>query len=178
MSILQFCFRNKQLEQRIEICRERLFRIAFAWCHDEMLADDLVQDALVKALLRLDQLKNPDVLESWVVSILNNVWRDYLRRQKEFTDIDELVYSSEETPESLHERERTVNQVRYAMSRLPMGQRQVIALVDLDGMTYNHVSQVLDIPIGTVMSRLNRARKAMMDELSDETKLLVCVSNK
>ncbi len=172
MSILQFCFRNKQLEQRLEICRERLFRIAFAWCHDEMLADDLVQDTLIKALLRLNQLKNPDVLESWVISILNNVWRDYLRRKKDFTDIDELVYSSDETPEHIHERERTVNQVRSAIGQLPMGQRQVIALVDLEGMSYNNVSQVLEIPVGTVMSRLNRARKAMLNELKTEQKVV------
>lgn len=172
MSILQFCFRNKQLEQRLEVCRERLFRIAFSWCHDEMLADDLVQDTLIKALLRLNQLKNPDVLESWVISILNNVWRDYLRRKKDFTDIDELVYSSDETPEYIHERERTINQVRGAVGQLPMGQRQVIALVDLEGMSYNNVSQVLEIPVGTVMSRLNRARKAMLNELKNEPKLV------
>ncbi|WP_198262474.1 RNA polymerase sigma factor [sulfur-oxidizing endosymbiont of Gigantopelta aegis] len=172
MSILQFCFRNKQLEQRLETCRERLYRIAFAWCHDEMLADDLVQDTLVKALLRLNQLKNPEVLESWAISILNNSWRDYLRRKKEFTDIDELVYCSDETPDYIHERERTINQVRHAVSQLPMGQRQVVALVDLEGMTYNHVSQVLEIPVGTVMSRLNRARKAMLKQLSNDTNIV------
>ena len=172
MSILQYCFRNKQLEQRLENCRDRMFRIAFAWCHDEMLADDLVQDTLVKALLRLKQLRNPDVLESWVVSILNNVWRDYLRRKKEFTDIDDLVYCSEEEPDHLHERDRTVHQVRLAISQLPMGQRQVIALVDLEGMTYNQVSQVLEIPVGTVMSRLNRARKMLMKHLNEDNKII------
>lgn len=149
-----------------------MFRIAFAWCHDEMLADDLVQDTLVKALLRLKQLRNPDVLESWVISILNNVWRDYLRRKKEFTDIDDLVYCSEDEPDHLHERDRTVHQVRLAISQLPMGQRQVVALVDLEGLTYNQVSQVLEIPVGTVMSRLNRARKMLMNQLNEDNKII------
>ncbi len=166
MSILQFCFPNRQLEKRLEVCRERLFRIAYAWSHDEMLADDLVQDTLVKALLHLHQLKKPDVLESWVISILNNVWHDYLRRNKDLVDIDAFVYCARETPEHIHEREQMVNQVRTAVAQLPMGQRQVVSLVDLEGMSYRHVSEVLDIPVGTVMSRLNRARNTMLTRLS------------
>ncbi len=169
MSILNYCIRNRHLEKKLEICRKRLFRIAFSWCHDEMLADDLVQDTLAKALLRLNQLKKPEVLESWVISILNNVWRDHLRRQKEFIDIDEYVHMTNENPESIQERDRTIQRVRDAIGLLPMGQRQVISLIDLEGLSYNEVSHVLGIPTGTVMSRLNRARKAMMDELSKQS---------
>lgn len=172
MSILQYCLRNRQLEQKLEICRNKMFRIAFSWCHDEMLADDLVQDTLTKALLRLNQLKKSDVLESWVISILNNVWRDHLRRQKEFIDIDEHVHLSDESPENIHERERTIQRVRKAVGQLPMGQRQVISLVDLEGLSYNEVSQVLEIPVGTVMSRLNRARNAMMEKLKNESQVV------
>ena len=172
MSILQYCLRNRHLEQKLEICRTKMFRIAFSWCHDEMLADDLVQDTLTKALLRLNQLKKPDMLESWVISILNNVWRDHLRRQKEFIDIDEYVHLSNECPENIHERERTIQRVRKAIGQLSMGQRQVISLVDLEGLGYNEVSQVLQIPIGTVMSRLNRARNAMMEKLNNGSQVV------
>ncbi len=172
MSILQYCLRNRRLEQKLEICRNKLFRIAFSWCHDEMLADDLVQDTLTRALLRLNQLKKPDMLESWVISILNNIWRDHLRRQKEFIDIDEYVHLSHESPENIHERERTIQRVRKAVGQLPMGQRQVISLVDLEGLSYNEVSQVLEIPVGTVMSRLNRARNAMMEKLNNESRVV------
>jgi RNA polymerase sigma-70 factor, ECF subfamily len=168
MSILQYCLRNRILEKKLERCRTKMFRIAFSWSHDQMLADDLVQDAMTKALLRLNQLKKPDVLESWVISILNNVWKDYLRQQKEFVDIDEYIHFSNDCPENIHESERTTYQVREAIGLLPMGQRQVISLIDLEGFSYNEVSQVLEIPVGTVMSRLNRARKSMMDKLSNE----------
>ena len=166
MSILQYCLRNRHLEKKLERCRNKLFRIAFSWSHDQMLADDLVQDALTKALISLNQLKKPDVLEPWVISILNNVWRDYLRQKKEFVDIDEYVHLSNDNPENIHESARTTVQVREAIGLLPMGQRQVISLVDLEGFRYNEVSQVLEIPVGTVMSRLNRARKTMLDNLS------------
>lgn len=172
MSIIQFCLRNRHLEKKLEACRNRMFRIAFSWCHDEMLADDLVQDTLTKALLGLNQLKKPDVLESWVISILNNVWRDHLRRQKEFIDIDEHIHLTTENPENIHERERTVLQVREAIGLLPMGQRQVITLVDLEGLSYNEVSQILEIPVGTVMSRLNRARNSMMNKLNNESRVV------
>ncbi|MCU7940107.1 MAG: RNA polymerase sigma factor [gamma proteobacterium symbiont of Bathyaustriella thionipta] len=168
MSILQFCLPDKHLGKKLEQCRNKMFRIAFSWCHNEMLADDLVQDTLTRALLRQNQLKKTDVLESWVIAIMNNVWRDHLRRQKEFIDIDEHIYLNNETPENIHERERIIQRVREAISLLPMGQRQVISLVDLEGMSYNEVSQILEIPVGTVMSRLNRARNAMMNKLSNE----------
>jgi RNA polymerase sigma-70 factor (ECF subfamily) len=149
-----------------------MFRIAFSWCHDEMLADDLVQDALAKALLRLNQLKKADMLESWVISILNNVWRDHLRRKKDFVDIDEYVHINHENPENIRERERTIQRVRDVVMLLPMGQRQVISLIDLEGFSYNEVSHILNIPIGTVMSRLNRARKAMLKEFNNESQVV------
>ncbi len=172
MSILQYCLPNRHLEQKLERCREKMFRIAFSWSHDQMLADDLVQDTLSKALMGLNQLKKPDVLESWVISILNNVWRDYLRQKKEFVDIDEYVHFGNDNPESIHESDRTTHRVRQAIGQLPLIQRQVISLVDIEGLSYNEVSQVLEIPIGTVMSRLNRARKAMMDKLSNENRVI------
>jgi len=138
MSILPFCLPGRRLEHKLEACRNKLFRIAFSWSHDEMLADDLVQDSLIKALLRLKQLKKPDVLEAWLIAILNNVWRDYLRQKKDFVDIDDYVlldidntYSS--NPEMTHESDRTIVRVRNAIALLPMGQRQVISLIDIEG---------------------------------------------
>lgn len=174
MSILQYCLPNRYLEQRLEQCRNKMFRIAFSWSHDEMLADDIVQEALTKALVRLKQLKKPEVLESWVLSILNNVWIDYLRQKKEFVDIDEHIEltHSNDTPDTFYERDRTVNRVRKAISTLPMGQRQVISLVDIEGYSYSDVSQILAIPVGTVMSRLNRARNRMMNELSNDNQVV------
>ena len=172
MSILQYCLRSRRLEQKLETSRTKMFRIAYSWCHDEMLADDLVQDTLSKALQRLSQLKNPDKLDSWLISILNNIWRDHLRRQKEFVDIDDYVHLSHESPENIHEREQTIQRVRKAVEQLPMGQRQVISLIDLQGLSYSEVSQVLEIPIGTVMSRLNRARNTMLEKLHNESRVI------
>jgi RNA polymerase sigma-70 factor (ECF subfamily) len=70
-----------------------------------------------------------------------------------------------ETPDISHDRNQVIHRVRSAIALLPMGQRQVISLVDLEGCSYIEVAQILDMPIGTVMSRLSRARKALKERL-------------
>lgn len=165
-------FQQKQLLQMIEELRPLLFRVAAAWCNDEMLADDIVQDALAKAVQNISQLKDPDALKSWLFTILNNQWREYLRRNRPCLDIDDLVFIAESDPETDQQRQQTCNQVRSAIAELPLSQRQTITLVDLEDMTYQEVSQALNVPIGTVMSRLNRARKALLQKLEHQEKAM------
>ena len=85
--------------------------------------------------------------------------------QMNATDIDELILYSEETAEGETEKSQIVDRVRLAISKLPIGQRQVVTLVDLQEMSYAQVAETLDIPTGTVMSRLNRARKTLKQNL-------------
>ena len=166
-----FWCKDASTVKQIKSCRNRLYRIAFSWCHDAMVADDLVQDTLSKAMQKIEQLKNEQALDAWLYAILNNQWREYLRRNKPCEDIDEIKYLHNETPEYWHGREETVNQVRYAIAELPLAQRQVITLVDIDGMSYANVSSALEIPVGTVMSRLSRARKSLQEKISKKEKL-------
>ena len=151
--------------------RPRLYRLAYAWCHDASLADDLAQDALTKALVRVDQLRDEASLESWLFSILNNAWRDHLRARREFVDfddVDEMVLAHDDGPEKLYTKRQATMRVRSAIGDLPMAQRQVITLVDIEECSYAQVAQVLGVPVGTVMSRLSRARLAIKKELSRE----------
>lgn len=163
-------FQQKQQLQKIEALRPLLFRVAVSWCNDEMLADDIVQDALTKAIQNIAQLKDQDALKSWLFTILNNQWREYLRRNRPCVDIDELVFIADSTPELDEERQQTCNQVRLAIAELPLSQRQTITLVDLEDMSYQEVAKALDVPIGTIMSRLNRARKALLLKLEHQEK--------
>ena len=145
----------------IEAQRPVLYRIAYAWCHDATLADDLVQEALSKAWPQRAQLRDEAALKAWLVSIMNHCWMDHLRKRRDFDDVedwqDELV-SGADSPEVCCERERLVSCVRAAVARLPLAQRQVLTLVDLEEFGYAEVASILDIPVGTVMSRLSRAR--------------------
>lgn len=144
--------------------RPVLFRIAYAWCHDPALADDLVQEAMTKAWARRAQLRDEAALKAWLVSIMNHCWLDHLRARREFDDIDPLqdtLESAADTPEVCCDREQVIACVRAAVARLPMGQRQVLTLVDLEEFSYADVAGILEIPVGTVMSRLSRARASL-----------------
>jgi RNA polymerase sigma-70 factor (ECF subfamily) len=156
-------FIRKELEKR----RSLLYRIAYSWCHNASLADDLVQDTIVKALRNSSQLKNTDAVNGWLSRILANCWYDYLRRQKETVDLDNLPYEEFASEDDEHEKQDIIRRVRAMIAELPMGQRQVITLVDIAGFSYVEIAEILDIPIGTVMSRINRARRALKTKLAD-----------
>ena len=169
--MLIFWCKDQSAVERVKSCRERLYRIAFSWCHDAMLADDLAQDTLSRAMQKIDQLKNEQAMDAWLFAILNNQWREYLRRNKPCEDIDDIVYLHNKTPEYWHGRQQNVDQVQQAISELSLSQRQIISLVDLEGMSYANVSAALQIPVGTVMSRLSRARKNLQEKLQKKENL-------
>ena len=148
----------------IEAQRPVLYRIAYAWCHDPALADDLVQETLSKAWARRAQLRDEAALKAWMVSIMNHCWLDHLRSRRDFDDVDDLqdiLESGADTPDVCCNREQVVACVRAAVARLPLGQRQVLTLVDLEEFGYAEVAGILNIPVGTVMSRLSRARASL-----------------
>ncbi len=148
---------KKNLKER----RTRLHRVAFSWCQNVALADDLVQETLAKALKGLCQLRQPESMDRWLFDILTNCWRDYLRKTRRteyFVDVDEIddfIYEDEQ------EQREIVRRVRAAVSKLPVGQREVLALVDLEGFSYPEVADMLGIPLGTVTSRISRARNTL-----------------
>jgi RNA polymerase sigma-70 factor (ECF subfamily) len=152
-----------ELEKR----RELLYRLAYSWCHNPALADDLVQDAMVKALKNARQLKDAAAIKGWLSKILANCWYDHLRHTRETVDLDNLPYEETASSGDEHEQQDIVSRVRAMIAELPVGQRQVITLVDLAGFSYAEISHILDIPVGTVMSRISRARKALKAKLAD-----------
>ncbi len=172
MNPLNLFKRDHKLRQRLEAMRPRLYRLAYSWTMNPALADDLTQDTLVKGLRKVGQLKNPDALEGWLFGILRNCWRDYYRSHRDMDELDNNQLTDEFTPEHHHEQQNIVTKVRSAVAQLAEGQREVLTLVDLEGFSYAEVSQSLDIPMGTVMSRLCRARKALAEKLLalDDTK--------
>lgn len=159
------------LAGRLAEQRQGLFRLASLWCHDRTLADDLAQEALAKAFGRAHQLRDPASLRPWLYGILVNCWRDHLRARRPTEDIDaidpqELVVH-DDNPETAASRSELVHEVRAAIARLPQTQREVLALVDLEGCSYAEAAEILDIPMGTVMSRLCRSRAALRELITD-----------
>ncbi|MBE9516362.1 MAG: sigma-70 family RNA polymerase sigma factor [Proteobacteria bacterium] len=163
--MLDFFCQSREARKKLEQDRLRLYRIAFSWCHNAALADDLVQDTLTKAMRSSTQLRDPKAGNAWLYTILSNCYKDHFRRLRETEDIDNIDLLNEITPEHETSQQETVRTVRDAIAQLSENQRQVVTLVDLEGFSYVEVATILDIPVGTVMSRLCRARKTLRESL-------------
>jgi RNA polymerase sigma-70 factor (ECF subfamily) len=161
MEFFNLFSQSRELRQALEQSRVRLYRMAYAWCHNAALADDLAQEALTKALRKSGQLRDPKARDAWLFSILANCYRDHFRRHRDMDDVDDIELSDEATPETHSNQQEIIAQVRAAIAQLGEGQRQVVTLVDLEGFSYVEVATILGVPIGTVMSRLCRARNAL-----------------
>lgn len=124
---------------------------------------------MTKSLKSGSQLKDDAALDAWLFSILHNCLRDHFRRLHPHADIEEIMElpAPGPSPEQHHAVSELIARVRRAVAALPLGQRQVVTLVDLEEMSYNAAAQALHIPIGTVMSRLSRARIALRELLHD-----------
>jgi RNA polymerase sigma-70 factor, ECF subfamily len=170
VDLLKFISRTRQFEQRLADSRPRLWRLAHAWCRNRTLADDLVQDALAKGLRNHAQLRDEASLHAWLCGILAHCWHDHLRSHRtmeDVADIEETSLIDDGTPEAECLKSEIVRRVRRAVAELPVAQREVVTLVDLEEFSYAEVAAILEIPIGTVMSRLSRARNALKEHLRD-----------
>jgi RNA polymerase sigma-70 factor (ECF subfamily) len=158
---------SAQFRGQVEAQREPLYRLAYSWCHDAALADDIVQESLLRALDRAGQLEDPQRLKGWLCAILANCLKDHFRRARPLEPLDEEMPAHGETPEGASASNQLAARVRAEIERLPLGQRQTVTLVDLEGFSYAEVGEILEVPIGTVMSRLCRAREALRERLME-----------
>jgi RNA polymerase sigma-70 factor (ECF subfamily) len=139
----------------------RLRRFARVITRDVADADDLVQVAVEKALVRAAQWRPGSRLDSWMFGIMKNAWIDEVRTRRR----RERVHAPEEAGATIGDSSAAARDislsVQAAMSRLPEDQRMAIALVLVEGLSYKDAAELLDIPIGTLTSRLSRGREAL-----------------
>lgn len=161
------------MAQSVEFIREltdllprlrRLARTLTGHVHD---ADDLVQVALERALARSDQWRPDSRLDAWVFGIVRNAWLDELRARTRRSRVFAPEEAGEHVGEMALERQSDAMSVAAAMARLPEEQREVVALVLVEGLSYRETADALDVPIGTVTSRLARARTTLQALLGD-----------
>lgn len=153
----------EDIRDRIIPLLPRLRRFAFTLTGCQDRGEDLVQETCVKAIARAAQWQAGTRLDSWLFRIAQNHWIDTVRAAAPMQDavnlddvsvVDLGANHSADTRHHLHA-------VRVAVSALPAEQRAVVALVCVEGFAYREAAEILDLPIGTVMSRLARARKAL-----------------
>ena len=152
------------IRARMVAALPRLRRFAYALTGNTEQGDDLVQDACLRALSRIDLWQPGTRLDSWMYRIAQNIWLDRLRANKvrgEVVDIDAMEAMPGPDGRIVAESELTLQAVSGAMTRLPAEQRAIIALVCIEGLSYKEAAEVSGVPVGTVMSRLARARRSL-----------------
>jgi RNA polymerase sigma-70 factor (ECF subfamily) len=147
----------------------RLRRLARTLTGHPADADDLVQVALERALARADQWRPDARLDAWVFGILRNAWLDELRFRGRWQRVLAPEEAGEDIGEATVERHAQALSVAAAMAQLPEEQREVVALVLVEGLSYRETADALDIPMGTVTSRLARARATLQTLLGEGT---------
>ncbi|AKM29904.1 RNA polymerase subunit sigma-70 [Pandoraea faecigallinarum] len=147
----------------------RLWAFALRIAGDRHDAEDLVQRACVHALERVHQWRPGTSALSWMFSIVHTTWIDEIRARRvrsrgslawDEADVDAVPDLQASTPEDL----ASYRQIFGAVDRLPEAQRLVLLLVAVEGMSYQETADVLDVPVGTVMSRLSRARRTIGEQ--------------
>jgi RNA polymerase sigma-70 factor (ECF subfamily) len=148
----------------------RLRRFAASLCRDRADGDDLCQAALERALKAQAQWQEGTRLDSWMYRIMRNMWIDEARARQRAAQ----TFAPEEAGEGIgHAGDRDIEaavelgDVQRAMARLPDEQREAVALVLVEGLAYREAAVVLDIPMGTLTSRLVRGRCALMEMLGE-----------
>jgi RNA polymerase sigma-70 factor (ECF subfamily) len=162
---------NSLGQQLIELL-PRLRRFAYGLSGNADKGEELLQTACERALAKSDQWQPDSRLDHWMFRIIRNVRIDELRSQsiqkrgmEKITPIYEEAYDDRYMLDS----QIAADEVHQAMNRLSEDHRTILLLVGVEGYAYKEVSEILEIPMGTVTSRLIRARKALLKELSART---------
>ncbi len=151
---------------------ERLYNFACWLTQDRLEAEDLVQETYAKALKGFSSFQPGTNFRAWIYKILRNTFltsRTGLKATATVPldpeDEEEISPSVSETPESILLQRSDGQFLQQAMEQLPVAYREVLLLCEVEEMSYQEIAATLAIPIGTVMSRLSRARKALRDDL-------------
>lgn len=151
---------DEAIRQELTALLPRLRRFAYGLTGSQDEGDDVVQSACERALGRLHQWRPGTRLDSWMYRIVQNLWIDRVRSRRSRPEADPEIL--EQIPGGDAEREMQARldlaRVRRLVALLPAEQREVLLLVTVEGQSYKDAAATLEIPIGTVMSRLARAR--------------------
>ena len=146
----------------------RLRRFAIAITRSRDRADDLVQITCEKALANQSAFRSGTNMDAWLFRIMRNAWIDRARRMKTEghpSDLDDVRYLIGQDGEAAAEARLALNETAEAIAALPDDQREVLILVCVEDLSYRQAAEALDVPIGTIMSRLARARRRLIDQL-------------
>jgi RNA polymerase sigma-70 factor (ECF subfamily) len=159
---------SPSIHEQIVTLLPRLRRFARNLTRNPHDADDVVQIAVERALTRLDQWRSDARLDSWMFKIIRNAWIDEVRARGRRDEIFLAAEAGDHVGTDSIARETELLSVQSAMGRLPEDQREAVSLVLVEGLPYREAAEVLDVPVGTLTSRLARGREALQALLGAE----------
>ena len=152
-----------------------LYGYALVLSRNRTEAEDLVQETCLRAIRAMDRLRPDSNVKSWLFTILRNIWFNQLRQWRTTPEIVELdldgtgtnkAVDTAKDPHATYVSNIEQEQVRTAIQQLPIEFREIIVLREYEELSYQEIATVLECPLGTVMSRLARARSKLRDLLS------------
>jgi RNA polymerase sigma-70 factor (ECF subfamily) len=151
---------DPRIDEALRTMLPRLRRFALWLARDPSAADDLVQSTVERALSKWASRREDESLRAWLFAILYRLFLDGKRRASRYAQLLGSLHADEQTWPSA-ERVAIANSTLAAFASLPVEQRSLLLWITVEGMSYQEVADILEIPIGTVMSRLSRARRAL-----------------
>lgn len=170
----------------VQTYQRQVINLAYGMLSDTEDATDAAQEVFIKVYRNIDRFEGKSSLSTWIYRITSNVCKDFLRKRTRTIQSISIYESSEDdddrpmeikdsspTPQEHMEITETQREVRKALDELPEEYKSVIVMYDLEGLSYDEISNVLQCPVGTIKSRLNRARKALKKNLSEKRELFL-----
>lgn len=155
----------EQVREQVVALLPRLRRFGRAITHNAHDADDLVQVSVERALQRYEQWRPDGKFESWMFGIMRNAWIDEVRARGRRGQVLAPEEAGINVGDTASEEQQRLLSVQKALAALPEEQRLAVALVLIEGLSYKEAAEALDVPIGTVTSRLARGREALQKQL-------------
>ena len=155
----------EQVRQQIVALLPRMRRFGRTITRHASDADDLVQISIERALMRHQQWRPEAPFHSWVFGIMRNAWIDEIRTRSRHGEVLAPEEAGVEVADNASEAQLRMLSVHRAMATLPDEQRLAVALVLIEGLSYKEAAEALEIPIGTLTSRLARGREALQKQL-------------
>jgi RNA polymerase sigma-70 factor (ECF subfamily) len=155
----------------VRVHAQGVLNVTYRMCGDMLIAEDATQETFIRAWQNLSSYRPQTSLRNWLYRIAFNAAMDMLRKEKRILpgDIEEMgLTDSRPNPESLASQKEKTVLVQDAILSLPDASRAVLVLREYEGLSYQEISSTLDIPVGTVMSRLNYARKLLKTKLEPQ----------
>jgi len=162
---------HKQFEVLVRPHLKKLYNLAYRFTGNRDDAEDLVQDLLIKLYPRLEEMQSIEKLSPWLSRILYRQFIDHIRRNKRsplvYMENEEAVYETHESreaePSTVVNSELTLEYLNNALNELSEDQRLLIVLHDVEGYSLQEINEMTDMPVGTIKSRLSRARKKLRE---------------